>query len=301
MFLLKNYDLVIIGHLAKDIIEIDGRKSESLGGGVYYGGLAARQMGLEIAIITRLSRQDSPILHIFQEHEIQFFFKATKETSGIWNIYSSEKMENRTYRPLGFAGPFEIQDIPDIETKIFVIAPILAGEIDLNLLKTLNERYKGKIGLDIQGFIRIRSEDNIHYQDLTLREKEMILSKVTFLKLDQTEAEILTHQDDIDVASQRLLEYGPREIMITHQKGITLATSNGIYQAPWKNATYSGRTGRGDTAFISYLGSRLQNNVNDALKFSAALTSLKMESPGPFNLPLEKVFKLLKEEYRAGS
>ncbi|MFW9881069.1 MAG: carbohydrate kinase, partial [Candidatus Thorarchaeota archaeon] len=58
-----------------------------------------------------------------------------------------------------------------------------------------------------------------------------------------------------------------------------------------------GRTGRGDTAFISYLGSRLNKNPEDSLKFAAALTSLKLESTGPFDLPLYQVEELIKKEY----
>ena len=30
-------DIVILGHVAKDIIEIDGKSHDSLGGAVYYG------------------------------------------------------------------------------------------------------------------------------------------------------------------------------------------------------------------------------------------------------------------------
>ena len=66
---------------------------------------------------------------------------------------------------------------------------------------------------------------------------------------------------------------------------------------PWKNKSSLGRTGRGDTAFISYLGSRITKNPEQSLKFAAALTSLKLESPGPFNLPLYQVESLIKKEY----
>ncbi|MBA7654118.1 hypothetical protein ES703_61993 [subsurface metagenome] len=58
-----------------------------------------------------------------------------------------------------------------------------------------------------------------------------------------------------------------------------------------------GRTGRGDTAFISYLGSRITKDPEQSLKFATALTSLKLEAPGPFNLPLYQVESLIKKEY----
>ena len=76
-----------------------------------------------------------------------------------------------------------------------------------------------------------------------------------------------------------------------------LYTSNSKFTFPWKNKNSVGRTGRGDTVFISYLGSRLNKKPEESLKFAAALTSLKLESPGPFNLPLYQVESLIKKEY----
>ena len=45
-------DIVILGHFAMDEIEVDGISHPSLGGAVYYGGIAGSHMGLKITIIT---------------------------------------------------------------------------------------------------------------------------------------------------------------------------------------------------------------------------------------------------------
>ena len=90
-------DIVIIGHIAKDIIEIDGVSKSVLGGAVYYGGLAGSQMGLKVTIITRLKIEDFPILESFEKSKIKYFAYPAKETSGIKNIYSSQNMEYRSY------------------------------------------------------------------------------------------------------------------------------------------------------------------------------------------------------------
>ena len=206
-------------------------------------------------------------------------------------------MEFRRYKPLGFAGLFKKEEIPHINSKFFVIGPIVAGEIDLELLKYLYGEYSDKICLDIQGFIRVRDESRVFYRDLSTKLKKEILKKVKVLKLDQKEAEILTNQTDIEKAAYYLADFGPDEILITHDKGIFLYSSNKTYFFPWKNKKSEGRTGRGDTAFISYLGSRLNKNPKESLRFAAALTSLKLESPGPFALPLSQVEELIKREY----
>ena len=290
-------DIVIIGHLAKDIIEIDGVSKAVLGGAVYYGGLAGSRMGLKLAIITRLKIDDFPILDTFEKNNIKYFAYPSKETSGLKNIYSSQNMEYRSYEPLGFAGAFKKEEIPDINTKFFVIGPIIAGEIDLELLEYLNERYNGKLGLDIQGFIRGLKNSKIQYFSLTEKEKVEIISKVDYLKVDETEAKVLTNFPSLTKAGKQFIKLGPKEVLITHKSGINLSLKGESYFFPWKNKSSVGRTGRGDTAFISYLGSRITKSPEDSLRFSAALTSLKMESIEPFSLPLSAVEKIIREEY----
>jgi len=290
-------DIVILGHIAKDIIEVDGVSTTSLGGGVYYGAIAGCHMGLKVTIITRLKKDDYPILDVFKKKGIRYYAYPSNETSGLKNIYSSKNVEFRTYEPLGFAGLFKREEIPDIETKYFVIGPIIAGEIDVDLLNQISEKYKEKLCLDIQGFIRIREKKEVFYRKLSQRDQIDIISKIKVLKVDQTEAEILTGEKDINKASEELIKLGPSEILITHERGITVNAKNQIYFFPWKNRNSIGRTGRGDTAFISYLGSRITKSPEESLKFAAALTSLKMESIGPFSLTLYEVDDLIKKEY----
>ena len=290
-------DIVILGHIAKDIIEIDGKSVQAIGGPVYYGGIAGSHMGLKILVITRLKKDDNAILQNFNKYGIRYFATNSNETSGLRNIYTSENLERRVCKPLGFAGLFTKEEIPDVQTKFFVAGPITAGEIDMNLLEFLFQKYPEKICLDIQGFVRTRKNDEIIFSSLSENDKRTILSKVRILKMDETEAEFLTNKKDIKEAAEDLINYGSKEILITHNKGISVFSKDNSISFPWKYREIKGRTGRGDTAFISYLGSRIAKNVNDSLKFAAAMTSLKLEYQGPFTLPLNQVENLIKNEY----
>ena len=294
----ESVDIVILGHIAKDIIEVDGTSLSSIGGAVYYGGIAGSHMGLKIAVITKLKEAEYPILDAFKKNGINYYVSPSEETSGLRNIYSSKNMEFRVYKPLGFAGLFKKVEIPDFKSppKFFVIGPIIAGEVDLELLEYIKSRYSN-ICLDIQGFTRFRDNEKVFYSPLTLKEKKQILSNTSVLKLDQTEAEVLTGHQKVNDAGKELIEFGPNEILITHEKGISIFLTDKSFFFPWKNKSSLGRTGRGDTAFISYLGSRITKNPEKSLKFAAALTSLKLEIPGPFNLPLNQVEILIKKEY----
>ena len=295
-------DIVILGHIAKDIIEIDGVSRVAIGGSVYYGGIAGSHIGLKIIIITRLKKEDFPILDDFTKYGVKYFAfpSESNETSGLKNIYNSKNMEFRVCKPLGFAGLFKKEEILDIKTKYFVLGPILAGEIDMNLLDYIYMKYKGIICLDIQGFVRVRDKDKnlIYFCNLSETEKETILSKINILKVDHAEAEALTNTNDINEAAKKLLNYGSEEILITHEKGISVFTSSSNYFYPWKYKYITGRTGRGDTAFISYIGSRITKGPEESLKFATALTSLKLETSGPFILPLYQVESLIKKEFR---
>ena len=295
-------DIAILGHIAKDIIEIDGKSTSAIGGAVYYGAVAGAHMGLKIAVITRLNKEDFSILNEFTKYGIKFFaYPSTTKTSGLRNIYSSKNMEYRQCKPLGFAGLFKKEEIPEnLDVKYFVLAPIIAGEIDLPLLNHLYDKYPGKICMDLQGFLREISEiDEINYRTLSQSEIQGILSKVNIVKLDHAEAKALTNNNEVTIkeAAEFALKFGPKEVLITHAKGISVFTNTSSYFFPWKYKQIKGRTGRGDTSFISYIGLRITKNPEESLKFAAALTSLKLENQGPFTLPLNYVEKLIKEEY----
>ena len=65
---------------------------------------------------------------------------------------------------------------------------------------------------------------------------------------------------------------------------------------PVRSRNLSGRTGRGDTVFGSYIAMRvLGADVDEALRYATACVSLKMETPGPFRGTRDDVEAYLKE------
>jgi sugar/nucleoside kinase (ribokinase family) len=279
----------MIGHFAKDILVVDGRAEVSSGGGVYYGSIPLRHLGLKVAVVTRLHPDDFARLETLEQAGVQLFATAAPETSGIENIYDSADMERRICKPLGFAGPFGPEDIPDIRPRLVLITPIIAGEVDLPLLKMLAER--GPVAIDVQGFVRVRDNGNLVFREWP--EMEEGLSQVTYLKVDRAEAELLTGETDLRLAARQLARFGPREILITHSSGVTVFADGHLYEAPFSPSSLAGRTGRGDTCFAVYLGKRLSTPPQEACRFAAAVTTRKQEQPGPWNGNLADVEVLL--------
>lgn len=284
-----DFDIMMIGHFAKDRLVVDGHGEIASGGAVYYGSVALHRLGMRVAVVTRLHPDDFPRLDELKQEGIQVFAAPAPETSGIENIYDSADMERRICKPIGFAGPFQAQDIPDLPARIYLVASIIAGEVDLPLLKSLAKR--GPVAIDIQGFVRVRENGNLVFRQWS--DMEEGLSYVTYLKVDRAEAELLTGLTDMVAAASRLAGYGPQEVVLTQSSGVTVFADGQIHQAPFTPRSLAGRTGRGDTCFATYLGRRLTASAEEATRLAAAVTTLKQEHPGPWRGALADVEALL--------
>ena len=276
---INDVDIMMIGHFAKDKLVVGNTSEIASGGGVYYGSVALRRIGVRVAVVTRLHPDDFALLDELRHEGVQVFATAAPETSGIENIYDPADMERRVCRPLGFAGPFQREEIPDLSAQVYLIVPIIAGEVDLPLLKSLANR--GPVGLDVQGFVRVREKNG----QLVFRQwPDMAegLAHVTYLKVDRAEAELLTGRVDLRVAARRLAAYGPREVIVTQSSGVTVYADGQVHEAPFTPRSLAGRTGRGDTCFATYVGQRLSAPPDEATRVAAAITTLKQEQPGPW-------------------
>jgi sugar/nucleoside kinase (ribokinase family) len=271
-------DILMIGHFAKDRNVIDGQGQVSSGGGVYFGSLALRRLGVTVAVVTRLHPDDFARLEELRQAGVQVFASPAPETSGIANYYDSADMERRICKLIAFAGPFQSVEIPDLSARIFQVASIIAGEVDLPLLRMLAQR--GPLALDVQGFVRVRCNGDLVFRQWP--DMKEGLAHVTYLKVDRAEAELLTGQTDLQVAARQLAEYGPSEVVVTQSLGVTVLADGRIYQSPFTPRSLDGRTGRGDTCFSVYLGCRLAASPEEATRVAAAVTTLKQERPGPW-------------------
>lgn len=289
---LTSVDIAVIGHFARDKIIFRGEEQVCSGGSVYYGAIALRRMGLKVAVITRLRQDDFGLLDELKDEGILVFAQPAEQTSGIENTYLTDDMDRRLCKPLGFAGPFRIEDLPDVQPRTFLAGPIMAGEVDIPLIRALSS--KGTVALDAQGFVRVREGEDLVFRDWP--QKQEGLSLVDVLKVDTAEAEVLTGQTDVRQAMRELAAYGPREIVLTRPQGVLVYAGGEFHQAPFNPREVRGRTGRGDTCFAAYLGRRLTADPEEACRFAAAMTSLKLEQPGPFQGSIEDVERTMTRE-----
>jgi len=292
---MKNYDTFIMGHISIDENIYQGEAVQEIGGEVVYSSCASYAIGHKTGILTKLSFQDKSCLETYTIPEEDIFALNSENTTSIRNIYYSEDRERRTCTALSIADSFKIEDMPNnIDSQIYHFAGLIYGEFDSKMIKFLHS--KGKIALDVQGFLRTVGENReMVFKDW--EEKKEYLPYIDYLKTDAAEAEIMTGTKDRKKAAEMLFGWGAKEIMITHNKEILIYNGKKHYTCPLKPRNLSGRTGRGDTCFSAYITERLNKNIEDALLFASALVSLKMEKPGPFKGTRDEVEDYIKKSY----
>ena len=287
---MTDFDIVMIGNFAKDKLIVDGIEEIASGGGVYYGSVVVKRFGARVAVVTRLHQDDFQRLEELRSEGVEVFSTPAGGTSGIANYYQSSNMETRLCKPIGFGGKYDLNEIPDVSTKVILLTPLFAGEVDLHILKSLSQR--APIGMDIQGFVRVPVENDLIYQPWAdLREG---LKCITYLKVDRAEAEYLTESSDLHEAILKLHSLGPKEIVMTQSSGVTVFADGNFYTTPFTPRSLAGRTGRGDTCFSAYVAKRLTENAEIACRWAGIVTSLKQEKPGPWKGTTEEVETILR-------
>ncbi|NIA15483.1 MAG: hypothetical protein GWP08_15575 [Nitrospiraceae bacterium] len=288
------YQLLILGHISKDIIITPDDEASMVGGAVVYSTIAAHQIGCKLAAVTKLHPDDRAALEVFEKHGCPFYALDSRETTSIRNTYHTADRERRTCEAIAIADPFCIADVPKgVEADVYYLGGLIQGEFPEELVLDLAKR--GKVAVDAQGFLRVSEDGPMHFRDWPT--KRDILPHIHYLKTDAAEAEILTGNPDHEEAARTLHDWGSAEVMVTHNAGVLVLADGEIHFAPFTSRDLSGRTGRGDTCFASYCAWRQAHSPQEACQFAAALTSLKMETPGPFTGTIQDVETAILERH----
>ena len=277
---MQKYDITMIGHISRDIMIFhDQTRNDFLGGPVVYSSASASRSGSRVLILTKAAREDMTELTYLKDDMVDLEIIPSPQSTSIRNIYLTPDQERRNVTLLSQAEPFSMADIPEIESRIFHLAGLFRGEIPSEMIKPLSLR--GKIGIDAQGLLRCSEEGELLFRDWS--GKKEFLPFVTYLKTDAAEAKILTGSSDREEAARILAGWGAREVMVTHNSEVIVLAEGKIHRAPLNPRILIGRTGRGDTCFAAYLSRRLKEGPEPAVRYAAALTSLKLERKGRFS------------------
>lgn len=293
------FDIAFVGHYTKDTIVYPHLTRTVDGGAFNYGANVAVRMGLRVAVVTRLAREDRHVVEELERLGVTAFATATPASTCLRLIYPTADLDERTIELTSSAGPFTVDEVAGLDAKAFVIGASVRGEVPVEVVETLAARG-GILALDVQGFLRIVRDGTLTFDGWPGREE--ILRRVTVLKTDAVEATLITGESDRYVAARRLAASGPREILLTHGGGVLVHTEGNFHEAPFVVQEVRGRSGRGDTCTSAYLSRRLTADPAEAVAWAAAVTSLKLEAEGPFRRSLgevESLYARLQSERRA--
>ncbi len=290
------FDVTTIGNYTKDTIVTAAGTTHADGGGVNYSANAALALGRKVAAIMRLALEDFHVVRALEEVGITVFATATPSSTLMRLEYPSDNPDERTLTVADTAGAFTVEQVREVDSKAFVISPSIQGEVPLEVVQELR-RKDALISADAQGFIRIRHPDG-RLEHTEWPERHVILPLVDILKADAVEAESITGESDIRQAARALAALGSREVIITHRDGIVLLAEGQFFEADFHAESMLGRSGRGDTCVGSYVAARLEHPPEEALRWSAAVTSLKVAVPGPIRRSREEIVALMEQKYR---
>ena len=285
-------ELCCIGHITHDKVVTPKSVVHMAGGTAFYFSNALSRFDIRYQLVTALAPADMPSVYDLRSKGIDVTVFPSAHTVFFENIYS-DNQDNRTQRVIRQADAFTVTQLADSKADVYHLGPLLAGDIPLDLLRSLSE--KGKVSVDAQGYLREVRGQNVFAIDWP--EKQQALRYVHTLKVNEHEMAVLTGQSDVHKSAKILAEWGVKEVVITlGSMGSVIYAEKTFYKVPAYVPTTSvvDATGCGDTYMAGYLYQRIRGaSIQAAGEFAAAMATLKIEGSGPFTGTREDVLELL--------
>lgn len=291
---MKRYDVLYIGNYTKDtIISPAGTKIVD-GGAVNYAAHAAIRLGKNVAVVTRLAKDDEHVVEKLRESGIDCYVTYAPASTLLKLEYPTADPDIRTLSVMSVAGSITASDVEKLNTQAAVIGSSLRGEVGMDVIRVLKAKNM-LVAADMQGFVRVLDGAELSYEPWD--EMQSTLALVDVVKSDAVEAEFLTGETDLRKAAQAYAAMGPREIILTHKDGLLIYANRKFHEMKFYPARLEGRSGRGDTCLGTYVAQRLSLAPREAGIWAAAVTSLKMENVGPFNRSVQEVEDFIRDKY----
>lgn len=295
---MKTYDVLYIGNYTKDTIVSPAGVKHVDGGAVNYAAHAAAKLGFNVAVITRLAKEDDHVVDKLVQAGIDCYPTYTPQSTLMKLEYPTSDPDIRTLSVSATAGSVTAGDVEPFNAKAAVIGSSLRGEVGIDVIQKLKEK-KMLVAADMQGFVRALRGAELKYERWD--EMPSTLAQVDVVKSDAVEAEFLTGETDIFRAAKFYADMGPREIVLTHKDGVLILADGEFHEMGFYPARLEGRSGRGDTCVGTYVAKRLSLPPREAGIWAAAVTSLKMEKLGPFDRSIDEVQAFMRVKYDHGT
>ena len=286
-------EICCIGHLTRDKIITPESTVYMAGGTSFYFANALNHLPQEVSfqLVTKVGEESMPEIEKMREAGIDVLCYPSRHSVYFENKYGANT-NRRTQRVRAKADPFTVDEVKDLEAKVFHLGSLLADDFSPEVVRTLKGR--GLISIDVQGYLREVRGESVHA--CPWKDKEEILAMTDILKLNEYEMQVITDSNDPHTVARKLSDLGVREVVLTFGNyGSLIYTDGQFFEIPaYKPRRVVDATGCGDTYSAGYLYSRAQGlSCKESGKFAAAMCTLKLEQHGPFSRTIDDVFSVM--------
>lgn len=275
------HELCCVGHITLDKVVTPKNTVHMPGGTSFYFSHAIRQFDdIDYALVTAVGATEMQVVDELKASGIEVAVMPSRHSVYFENIYG-DNPDNRTQRVLAKADPFTVDYLHRIDARIYHLGSLLADDFPKEVVRYL--AGKGLVSADSQGYLREVRETHVFAVDWP--EKQEVLRYVHFLKANEHEMEVLTGYSDVEKAGRTLYEWGVKEVLLTFgSMGSVIFDGTAFHPIPaYQPKEIIDATGCGDTYMTGYLYQRAKGaSIEEAGRFAAAMSTLKIENLGPF-------------------
>ncbi|MDF1537495.1 MAG: carbohydrate kinase family protein [Candidatus Thorarchaeota archaeon] len=280
-------EIVVVGHLSRDLIITPEQTREALGGGPAYTMIAPHIGALGTGIVTRVGSD-------FEQSYIDILKNANLDLTGLRTagkhstrfINEYDKDGERTQRVEFIAPEIRSGDLlpSHLQANTIHFSPLL-NEIHPSCVEAARS-FGALVSVDVQGYTRYLEGNQIIAQPW--HDASHVLKNVDVVKCNRHELEFIFGMKSELGTVTHVLSLGPRIVVVTKdQRGSTIYTRNSQIDIPLVLAdAHVDSTGSGDTYIIGFLLEYMRTgDVKRSGLFGATCASFNVESVGPSNLP----------------
>jgi len=268
----------LIGNPTRDHI-VNGPKSvRAFGGTVLYAGLFLARSGHEVTIIGK--GDEDMEKWIEYQGILTTHFHQTCRIVEFDNVY----VKNQREQFARYGEKIYLSEVPDaaFRSEAILIGSVLQ-EVDPEIVRAPRQAL---LMLEAQGFMRHLAPDGkvLH---CTCSDAETAVRYCDILKVDQSEAAVLTATTEADTAARVLHKMGPKIVIITSgENGVTIFDGSRMIRIRAPAAEVVDPTGAGDVFGAAFLIRYLQTeDLIQAGLFASAAAALSMAEFGTAAVP----------------
>lgn len=257
--------LAVFSHCTIDEIKINDDLYERPGGPACYCGLAAREMGFDVELVTKFGA-DYTFSDQLHQNKIKFQNIPSQKPTTRFRLEI-----NDTDRTLWIKNICDKIEYTKTNADGILISPVF-NEISLDVLEKLKSDAN-LVALDPQGFLRRAGPDGM----ISFERTNLDLSNIDVLKSDPSEVNNLTGLEGLEGA--KLLHKKIDHILYTNKRDVSLFYKNKQYSITLPNMDIFDTSGVGDIFTATYCCTMLkEKDALWALSFAGGAAQAALES-----------------------